>query len=140
MHIVVTRKTRFVPEWENNKDDPYPIEIEYLTPTTVLYNKLIPKTVVKFIGKGDGKGKEEESFRESEIVIDNDQIVQEMVKDVKNLSFAMANEDGKEEMTITIRKGSDFFKEGVPTRLRGLIDEIGTYLQGQLRETVDTKK
>jgi hypothetical protein len=129
MKISVTREREYVPDWENNKDDPNPIVITHKAASAALSAKLIPKAVLRVTGS---KGVEQ--AWETEITVDNEKLCRAMIIDIKNLEFDV---DGK---VFTVRNADGLFGEDVPAGLTGLVDEIGQYFQGLLSEkVVDTK-
>ena len=130
MIISISTQTEYTPDWNDNKKDTNPIIIEHLTPSMTLYNELIVPPSVKMNIDKDGKM----DGGETEITIDNKKIVRKMVTKVRNLTIEI---DGK---PMEIKNGAELFGPGTPAILSGLVEEIGTYLQGILSEKrVDTK-
>lgn len=129
MMITLTSKTEYVPEWRENKKDPNPIVVEHKVPTMALKDRLIPKAKLKVIVSPDGKSE----GGESEIVVDNSNIVNGMITGFKNFTI---NVDGKE---IQIKKVEDITGKDAPAIFGELVDELGTYFQKLLNEKADSK-
>lgn len=130
INLEVSRK--FVPEWNGNKSLPAgeQIEVTHKAPTLALVNRLIPKPSLKMIMGREGQME----GGESEIIMDNTKIVREMVTEIRNLTL---NVDGKSRKIVS---AADLFAEDVPAVLSGLVDELGSYLQGVLnKKEVDAK-
>jgi hypothetical protein len=113
----------FVPKWMNNEQEDKPIKIYYKNPTMPLYERLIPKPelVVKIDPDGNSEG------AESTMKVDNKNIVLAMVTKIENLEIPTENGNN-----ILITDPKDLFGANVPSKISGLIDEIGGYLQGIL--------
>jgi hypothetical protein len=124
MTISVNTKTEYTPEWNDNRDDASPVIVEHLTPTMALYNELIQPPTIKMKITTDGKM----DGGETDLILDNKKIVRKMVTKIRNLTVEI---DGK---PINVTSGSDLFGPGMPPVIAGLVDELGTYLQGLLSD------
>jgi hypothetical protein len=113
----------FVPKWNGNESEDKPIKIHYKNPSMPLYEKLIPRPelLVKISPDGISQG------GESKMVIDNKAIVLEMVEKIENLEVPTAAGTVRQ-----ITKPNQLYEDGVPSYVSGLVDEIGSYLQGIL--------
>ena len=124
MIISITTKTEYTPEWNDNLADANPIVVEHLTPTMALYNELIQPPTIKMKITTDGKM----DGGETDLILDNKKIVRKMVTKIRNMTIEI---DGK---PIVVNNGADLFGPGMPPVIAGLVDELGTYLQGLLSE------
>lgn len=130
MIVSVSTKNEFIPEWNDNKDSEEPIVVHYKAPTMVLVNSLLPKPTIDW-NVGSNMAITGGAMKS---VIDNSKIVRQMVTKIKNLSVSV------DDKVIKIETGEDLFGKDAPSILAGLVDEIGSYLQGVLSERVVDQK
>lgn len=132
MILSVDEYEPFVPEWNNNKGETDPIKIYHKNPTMPLYERLIPKTSLTIKVSPDGKSE----GGETTMTIDNREIVLKMVTKIENLEVPIGGKN------VPITSPEALFGENMPSKISGLVDEVGAYLQGILSKkgNVDTKK
>ena len=138
MKVSVRLENEFIPSWNGNEEDESPIVVVHKRPTIALRDKLIPKPRLKIRVTPGANGEEQAQVGETEVVIDNRRLVEEMVTEIKNLVVEIPDSKGEvKEREIT--KGTELFADWVPAELGELADEIGRHLQSALSHRVDSK-
>lgn len=121
MVIEIDDVLEFKPEWRGNRESDKPITVKFKAPTMAMYEKLIPKPKLKLNISKEG----ESEGGETEVVIDNTKIIKEMVTSILNLDIKTPDKE------YSIKTADELFGTA-PVAISGLVDEIGTYLQGIL--------
>jgi|WetSurMetagenome_2_1015567.scaffolds.fasta_scaffold278636_2 hypothetical protein len=132
MVLEVNDVCEYTPEWNGNKSQDDPILIKYKNPTMQLYKNLVPQPQLVLKVGADGKA----DGGETTVTINNEKIVGDMISSIENLNIKLKN-----GTIIPVKTGKELYGADVPQIVSGLIDEVGSYLQGILtrKAAVDAK-
>lgn len=128
MVVKVSTQREYIPEWNNNKNDPNPIRVIHKAPDITLRELLIPKpTIVMKTGQDGVEG------GEMEVVIDHSKVVKAMTISIQNLTIEMTDENGVPTPRVIIN-ADELMAKGVPAAFYGLVEELGNYYQKILQQ------